>query len=67
MDCNNIKNKKEIEILEDINNVWNKFAKLERYHPLELQEFCLAIHTLQQLIGMRILNREHPELFPKKM
>lgn len=70
--CDNCKswkindNKSEIELLKSITEIWNKFYKLERYHPSELQEFSSAIHTLQQLLGMRILNREHPELFPRK-
>ena len=56
----------EQEILKDLAAAWNKFVELDRYHPSELSEFAQAMHTLQQLIGMRILNREHPELFPKK-
>ncbi len=55
----------EKEILKDLVSAWNKFVELDRYHPSELNEFSTAVHTLQQLIGMRILNREHPEIFPR--
>jgi hypothetical protein len=57
----------EEKCLSHLTEAWNEFNLLDPYHPLEKQEFVQALHTLQQLIGMRILNREHPEIFPKKV
>lgn len=56
----------EKEIMNHVVEAWNKFIKLKRYHPNEASEFGIHIDGLQMCLGMRILNREHPEIFPIK-
>lgn len=45
--------------------VWNEYLKLPAEHPLERQEFCLAIHACQDKIlaraGRRAVNAESGE------
>lgn len=54
----------ETRLLYDIIDLWNKFISLPRQHPDELLEFKAHLHAIQSLIGMRILRKEHPEIFP---
>lgn len=54
----------EKELLGLTKDLWNKFVKLEPQHLSERPEFGKAIHELQMIIGMRILRKEHPEIFP---
>lgn len=54
----------ETEILNGSVEIWNEFVGLESQHPSDLTDFMDAIHTIQRIIGMRVLRREHPETFP---
>jgi hypothetical protein len=54
----------EKEIMDDLLNAWNKYVKLEQYHPDEKKEFTIHIHSLQEKIAFRILVRQG--IFPKK-
>jgi hypothetical protein len=65
--------KKELGFTTDEDCIMNnivcahlEFQRLDAQHPSDLPEWVAAIHTLQQLMGLRILRREHPELFPIK-
>ena len=53
----------EKELLLMTKDLWNKFAQLSPQHPSEKPEFGKAIHELQYIIGMRILRKEHPDIF----
>lgn len=55
--------KEEKEILDGIVDVHNKYVKLESTHPSDMPDWVNAIHILQNLIGARILRREHPNIF----
>ena len=57
---------KEEEIINKIIDIHNLYVNLNIQHPSDLPEWCTHIHGLQKLIGMRILRREHPEIFPIK-
>lgn len=54
----------EKELLEMTVDLFNRFTKLSPQHPHEAQEFTRSIHELQYIIGMRILRKEHPDMFP---
>ncbi|MCK9470282.1 MAG: hypothetical protein M0Q88_00825 [Bacilli bacterium] len=56
----------EKALLSKIVDAWEWFVKLPRQHPNEHDEFATGIHILQYITGMRILRKEHPELFPIK-
>lgn len=45
----------------------NEYARLERQHPSEINDFCDAIHVCQQLLVMRIARRLYPVGWPNKM
>lgn len=54
----------EQKISDDIVSAWNGFVKLEPTHPDDIDEFRMAIHSLQKIIGMRILRRDYPDKYP---
>ncbi len=56
----------EEKIMDKIVNAHNLYMSLEKQHPTDITEWINAIHILQHLLGMRILNREHPDIFPIK-
>lgn len=56
----------EKELLLKIVDVWNYYNSLPIQHPNEKNEFATGIHILQHIAGMRILRKEHPEIFPIK-
>ena len=45
----------------------NLYVKLDIQHPSDINEWTNSIHDLQKIIGMRILRREHSEIFPIKI
>lgn len=53
----------EDEISTNINKVWTDFNKLEQTHPNDIDEFHGAIHTLQRIMGTRILRRDYPDFW----
>jgi len=53
-------------IMNHLADAWNGFMKLEKQHPCENIDFMSGIHQLQRIIGMRILRREHSDIFPIK-
>jgi hypothetical protein len=54
----------EDEIMNHLADAWNDFIKLEITHPDEKRDFANAIHTLQQIMVMRIVRRDYPMTFP---
>jgi hypothetical protein len=56
----------EKQIMNKLIDAHNLYNKLPSTHPSDMQEWVNAIHQLQQLLGMRILRREHSDIFPIK-
>lgn len=54
----------EKQIMDKIIEAHNLYSSLDQTHPSDALEWQRAIHDLQKLIGMRILRRDHPEIFP---
>jgi hypothetical protein len=42
----------------------NLYTELEPTHPCDPTDWQLCIHGLQRVLSMRILRREHPNIFP---
>ena len=56
----------EKEIADNLVKAWNSFCKLERQHPDETRYFCDGIYKCQSVLGMRILRRDYPNVYPIK-
>jgi hypothetical protein len=60
----------EQKIMDLLVDAHNRFLKLKRMHPAEINEWVPSFHNLQHIISMRILQRDYPETFiikkPKK-
>ena len=55
--------KSECNILNNIVDVWEGYLKLSKQHPDDIEEFRHAIHTLQYLIMIREVRRNHSDAF----
>ena len=55
---------KEQEVSDHLVNAWVKFAKLEKQHPDDINDFKDSIHRLQELMAMRVVRRAYPEGWP---
>lgn len=55
--------KQEKEISNLIVKAHNKFLKLEKTHPSDLNEWIIALHGLQSLLMARVLRRDYPDTF----
>ena len=53
----------ELEISEHIVEAWNMFTKLEQTHPSDIEDFQKAIHSLQYILGQRVLRRLYPDFW----
>lgn len=51
----------EQEIMDNLVSAWNKFIKLEKQHPCDINEFGDSIHKLQGILALRPLRRQYPE------
>jgi len=51
----------EGKVMDSLIDAWNEFNKLSVEHPSDNLDFANAIHQCQQIMGMRILRREHPK------
>lgn len=56
----------EKKILNYLTKAWNEFNKLSKQHPDELRDFADGIHKCQYLMGMRIVRKINPKIFPIK-
>ena len=54
----------ENEIMTHLVSAYNLFSKLESTHPSDREDFTNGIHELQKILGMRILRRDYPNVFP---
>ena len=53
----------EQKISNSIVAAHNEFVKLEATHPNDITDWVNAIHTLQGILGKRVLRRDYPETF----
>jgi len=51
----------EQEVMELAVACWNKYKKLPEQHPTDINEFCTAIHIIQYLLAIRIVQRLYPD------
>lgn len=51
----------EQSVMDGLVSAWNRFIKLEKQHPCDINEFGDAIHRLQGLLSMRPLRRQYPD------
>lgn len=51
---------KIMDFLIDANNI---FVSLDKTHPSEEEDWNTSIHTLQRLMGQRVLRRDYPDYF----
>ncbi|KLU66746.1 hypothetical protein DEAC_c14140 [Desulfosporosinus acididurans] len=56
----------EGKVMDALITAWNEFAKLKVQHPSDVLDFLSCIHQCQQIIGMRILQRDYPQGWPEK-
>lgn len=42
------------------------FSDLDPYHPDHIHEWAASLHNMQRILAMRLVRRDHPELFPIK-
>ena len=43
--------------------VWNSFIKLDDRRQDDTDDFRRSIHEIQRIMGLRILRRDHPEIY----
>jgi hypothetical protein len=55
---------KEDIVMLNLIRAHKHYVQMEELHPSDMQEWVFHMHGLQHLLGMRILQREHPELYP---
>ena len=54
---------KEQEIFDLLVSAHNKFIALDRTHPMEVQEWVLPFHHLQDMLTNRVVRRDYPDYF----
>lgn len=52
--------------MNNLLSAWYKYCKLPQQHPNEIQEFMVALHTIQNLLTIRIVRRCYPKGWPIK-
>lgn len=52
---------KEGEVADLLIEAWNKYIKLPKQHPTEIDEFMQGIHICQNLMTIRIARRCYPK------
>lgn len=48
----------ECDIITKLGEIWNRYLELPEEHPMGRQEFCSAIHQLQDKVAARSAYRE---------
>ncbi|QES88866.1 hypothetical protein [Rhizosphaericola mali] len=54
---------KENEVMESLIKAHGSYIELERTHPSDLGDWLFHIHALQNILSMRILQRDYPQYF----
>ncbi len=57
--------KEESEIMDLLVKAHNKFIKLNRTHPNEIQEWITPFHLCQGILINRVVRRDYPGHFNK--
>lgn len=47
----------EVELIEALGEIWNRYLKLPKEHPMGSGEFCTMIHRCQDAIASRATYR----------
>lgn len=55
--------KDEKKIMDLLVEAHDRFNKMKRTHPDEMREWVVGIHSLQNVLGWRILRRDYPDEF----
>lgn len=55
--------KEEAEIMDLITKAHSKYIDLIQTHPSDMPDWVNGIHSLQNVLGGRILRRDYPETF----
>lgn len=53
----------ENEVMELLLSAHEKFAAMDRVHPMEMQEWVTSFHHLQDLMIYRVMQRDYPNYF----
>lgn len=53
----------EKAIINDLVEIHNKYISLECIYPADPQDWVNAMHKLQDLIALRAVRRDYPEMF----
>lgn len=53
----------EAKVMQHLLEAHQAFILLETTHPDEVREWADGVHTLQNLLGWRVLRRAYPGLF----
>lgn len=56
----------EGKVMDALIAAWNEFLRLDITHPSDMPDFTNGIHQCQQILGMRVLQRNYPEGYPVK-
>ena len=59
-------NEQEGRAMDALITAWNEFLRLGKQHPSDMNSFCNGIHQCQQVLCMRVLQRDYPEGYPIK-
>lgn len=55
--------KEENEVMDLLVKAHNKFVKLKRTHPNEMQDWVIPFHSCQGILMNRIVRRDYPNIF----
>jgi len=66
MEINNISGFTEDEekCMQYLMDAYGVFIEMERQHPDEMRDFVDAIHSLQNLLAVRVIRRVYPKYWP---
>lgn len=53
----------EATCMSHVLHAWEAWIALQRCRADEDQEFCRCVHGMQQLLALRVLSRQYPELW----
>lgn len=54
----------ENQINDHLVQAWNLFISSKQTHPSDVKDFNNGIHLCQYIMGMRLLRRDYPEIYP---
>lgn len=51
----------EQQCMDGVINSYHSFLKMDIQHPTEMREFVDAVHTIQDILALRVVRRLYPE------